>query len=429
MNVFTVNKHGEPMMPCHPARARELLKQKRARIYKRIPFTIQVVDREEFETQDIELKLDPGSNTTGVAIVQHNPKEAKTVWQANLRHRGQQIKDDLEKRRGIRRGRRNRKTRYRKARFDNRKREEGWLPPSLVSRVDNVVTWAKRLLKYLPITSIAVETVRFDTQKMMNPEISGVEYQQGELMGYEVREYLLEKFKRSCVYCGITDVPLEVEHIVPKSRGGSNRVFNLTLSCRDCNLEKGNKPLEQFITDADHRQKILQWAKQPLTDAAAVNATRYRIGNEVKKLGVPVSFWSGGRTKKNRIHRGYPKDHWIDAACVGSGEEEVVVNPYAPVLEIKATGRGSRQMCRTNKYGFHRTKAKAVKRIHGFQTGDMVELSQDTGKYRGTFQGKVVVRNSGTFDIVTTERKISATWKKFRLLQRFDGYQYSIASA
>jgi hypothetical protein len=173
---------------------------------------------------------------------------------------------------------------------------------------------------------MVVETVRFDLQKMQNPEMTGVEYQQGELAGYEVRQYLLEKWGRRCAYCDKENVPLEVEHIVPKSRGGTDRVSNLTLSCRSCNLEKGNRSIEEFLSHRpDRLHRILAQARKPLKDAAAVNATRWAIGKALKSFGVPVRFSSGGRTQYNRSIQGYSKDHWIDAACVGDTGENVFV--------------------------------------------------------------------------------------------------------
>jgi hypothetical protein len=194
--VLVLDAKKKPLMPCHPARARELLNKSRAAVYKRYPFTIILKDRVGGDVQPVELKLDPGSKTTGIALVGYFERGLEIVFGANLEHRGHSIKKDLQSRRANRRARRNRKTRYRPARFNNRRRPKGWLPPSLMSRVFNVETWAFRLQKLIPITSIAVETVRFDTQKMQNNEVSGVEYQQGELAGYEVREYLLEKWGR-----------------------------------------------------------------------------------------------------------------------------------------------------------------------------------------------------------------------------------------
>jgi hypothetical protein len=131
-------------------------------------------------------------------------------------------------------------------------------------------------------------------------------------------EYILEKWQRRCAYCGAENVPLEIEHVVPKSKGGSNRVSNLTLSCRDCNEQKDNRPVQEFLAGKPEAlKKILSGLKWPLNDAAAVNATRYAIRNALKKLNSPVSFWSGGRTKFNRTGQNHPKAHWIDAACVG----------------------------------------------------------------------------------------------------------------
>ncbi|MEK7486074.1 MAG: RNA-guided endonuclease IscB, partial [Planctomycetota bacterium] len=334
--------------------------------------------------------------------------------------RGHTIRHSLESRRGVRRGRRSRHTRYRPPRFLNRTRPEGWLSPSLMSRVFNVATWAKRLLGFLPISSMAIETVRFDFQKMLNPEITGVEYQQGTLEGYEIREYLLEKFKRTCVYCKKKEIPLQIEHMVPKSRGGTNRVSNLTLACEKCNSKKGTQTAEEFGYSEVQKQ-----AKTPLKDACAVNATRYKVGEVLKALGLPVSFWSGGRTKFNRCAQGYKKDHWIDAACVGKTGEKVSIQNKLTALEITAMGRGSRQMCLMNRYGFPRTKAKKLKSVHGFQTGDIVKAVVPSGKKKGSYFGRVAIRESGSFNIKTKGATIEGiSWKYCRKLQAVDGYAY-----
>jgi len=265
-------------------------------------------------------------------------------------------------------------------------------------------------------------------QKMQNPEISGAEYQQGTLAGYEVRNYLLEKWHRKCVYCGEEGVPFEIEHIRPRSRGGSNRISNLTLSCHPCNQKKGALPVEEFVKDPKVLAKLMAQAKAPLKDAAAVNATRYAIGNAVRASGLPTNFWSGGRTKFNRVRQGYPKDHFIDAACVGTSGEKVSIPVGFQALGIKAMGRGTRQTVRTDKYGFPRGKAGRIKRVHGFQTGDLVRLIQPKGKYAGTYTGRLAgIRATGTFDIQTgagKTGKISASYKNFSLLQRGDGYSY-----
>jgi 5-methylcytosine-specific restriction endonuclease McrA len=414
--VFVLDKNKEPLASCHPARARQLLKKERAAVYRMHPFTIILKDREGGDVQGIELKIDPGSQTTGIAVIQQNKRGKRVVWAANLQHRGLAIKDALLKRRQIRHSRRSRKTRYRQPRFNNRTRPKGWLPPSLRSRVGNVETWIRRLLSFAPITSIAVETIRFDMQKIDNPEISGIEYQQGELQGYEVREYLLEKWGRKCAYCGNQGVALEVEHITPKSRGGSNRVSNLTIACTFCNQEKGNRTAAEYGFPEIEAQ-----AKRPLKDAAAVNAIRYAIGQMIKSFGLPVSFWSGGRTKYNRIRQGYSKAHWIDAACVGETGANIHIPPNLTPLLIKTVGRGRRQMCLMDKYGFPRTKPKQFKRVKGFQTGDIVEATVITGKQAGRHVGRVAVRATGSFRVGQAD---GINWKYCRLIQRADGYEY-----
>ena len=169
-------------------------------------------------------------------------------------------------------------------------------------------------------------------------------------------------------------------------------------------------------------------AKAPLKDAAAVNAIRYAIGNALKKFGLPVSFWSGGRTKKNRISQGYAKDHWIDAACVGETGAAVHIPDGMRSLIITATGRGQRQVTRTDRHGFPRGKAGRVKRVNGFQTGDFVKLIQPKGKYAGVHVGRLAgIRSTGTFDIAANVGKFSANWKNFVLIQRGDGYAYAYA--
>jgi 5-methylcytosine-specific restriction endonuclease McrA len=414
-------------MPCHPARARELLNKKKAKIYRMQPFTIILLNRDDGKIQDTELKIDPGSKTTGISLVAKFKRGLQVVWACNLNHRGHKIKDSLDSRRAIRRSRRQRNTRYRKPRFDNRRRPDGWLPPSLQSRVDNVVHISKKLTKFTPVSSIAVETVRFDTQKMQNPEISGCEYQQGELFGYEVREYLLEKWGRQCAYCGKSEIPLEVEHIIPKSKGGSNRVDNLTLACTRCNIKKGSQDLEKFLKDKNKIKMLKSKAKNSLRDTASVNSTRHAIGTSLKQLQVPISFWSGGRTKHNRIKQSYKKDHWIDAACVGENGVNVIISLKHQPLLIEACGRGSRQQCRVDAYGFPRTSPKSKKLVFGFQTGDLVIAKVPSGKQKGIHLGRVAVRSTGNFNIKTMDKMVQGINHRFcKSIQRIDGYMYSI---
>jgi 5-methylcytosine-specific restriction endonuclease McrA len=423
VRVFVLDKNKKPLNPTHPAKARKLLRAGRAKVFKRFPFTIILPETEGGETNDCQLKIDPGSQATGLAILQRN----RVIWGAELTHRGQQIRDELTSRRQLRRSRRNRKTRYRQPQFLNRKRPDGWLAPSLMSRVHNILTWVNRLLRICPISGISQELVRFDTQHIQNPEISGVEYQQGELVGYEIREYLLEKWGRKCAYCRAENIPLEVEHIKPKSRGGSNRVSNLTLACRPCNQAKGNQKIDQFLLGKpDIFQKILGQAKAPLKDAAAVNSTRWRLHKELKETGLPVEVGTGGLTKFNRIHQDLPKTHWLDAACVGASTPERLIIEVKKPLLIIAKGHGTRQMCRTDQFGFPIRYVPRIKHVKGFQTGDIVKAIVTKGKKIGTYWGRVAVRSSGSFNISTKIGLVQGINHKYCcLIHGKDGYTYT----
>lgn len=425
--VLVLDRNKQPLMPCHPARARELLKKGKAAVFRKHPFAIILKERDGGDTQPVELKVDPGSRTTGISLVADCKRGKKVIWAGNLNHRGLRIKKLLDARRSLRRTRRGRKTRYRKPRFNNRTRPAGWLPPSLHSRVNNVLTWGRRLQRFTPLTAVAVETVRFDMQLIGHPEICGVEYQQGTLAGYELREYLLEKWDRTCAYCGKTDVPLHIEHIHPRANGGTNRPSNLTLACEPCNTAKGTKDIRSFLASKPERlKKILVQAQRPLRDAAAVNATRYATGNALKRLGLPATFWSGGRTKVNRLRQNYLKDHWVDAACVGESGERVYIPEGINPIAISAAGRGSRLMCRPDKYGFPRTGSKGAKRINGFATGDIVKAVVAAGKKTGTYVGRVAVRATGSFNIKTEIATIQGIgWRHCQLVHRSDGYSYA----
>ena len=189
--VFVVDTHKQPLTPIHPGRARLLLKAGKAAVLKKYPFTLILkVPVEQPAVQSLRLKVDPGSRTTGIALV--DDQHGTVLFAAEVSHRGQAITAALAARRGVRRSRRARHTRYRPRRFANRRRAPGWLAPSLMSRVRNIETWVQRLRRLCPITAISMELVRFDTQAMENPTIEGCEYQQGTLAGYELREYLLE---------------------------------------------------------------------------------------------------------------------------------------------------------------------------------------------------------------------------------------------
>lgn len=446
VSVFVLDRGGKPLMPCSEKRARKLLAADRARVHRLHPFAIRIVDRRLEEViakngmQPMRLSLDPGSKTTGLALArieQSVDPETGEIGEPvmhisflmELVHRGAQIRKELQSRAALRRGRRSRKLRYRAPRFDNRTRPEGWLAPSLQHRLLTTMTWVRRLRRLAPVTHLAQELVRFDMQAMENPDIEGLGYQRGTLAGYELGEYLLAKWGRTCAYCDKTDVPLEKDHIVPRSKGGSDRVSNLALACRPCNQRKNNRDVGEFLShDPARLKRVLSQAKTPLKDAAAVNATRWALFEALKRTGLPMETGSGGRTKFNRRRLGIPKTHALDAACAGVVAD--VRRPAQPALQVRCNGRGSRSRTRNDAYGFPRGYLMREKSVRGFRTGDMVRASVPAGKKAGVHVGRVAVRATGSFNIQTPAGVVQGiSHKHCTLLMRGDGYAYSTAAS
>ena len=464
--VFVLDKNKVPLMPCHPARARELLTKGRAAVYRTAPFTIILKDRtvEDSVLQPLELKLDPGAKTTGIAInawFKTNPenKQATLIFGANLTHKAFQIKDALAKRAILRRSRRGRKCRYREKRFNNRKnKKEGWIAPSVQSIVNNIDTWIKKLIKLAPIKFISAEINKFDSQKLQNPFISGVQYQQGTLIGYQIRQYLLEQYDYTCIYCGAKNIPLEVDHVIPRTKSGSNRVSNLVISCKPCNLAKSNLDLNQFVKDPKKLAIIKAGLKKPLRASAYVNIIRKKLVLLIESYGLPYLLGDGATTKFNRTKQGYLKDHFIDAACVNEGAgSNVYIKPGFKPLLIKAMGRGDHQVSHVDKYGFPTGEPARGKRFFDFTSGDIVQFTHTLT--RRSF--RINPRKTGTFNIIDLELRVilkfkdqklskqklnqlvtkiktmtktqvktlklpaSVNHKNLKLVQRNDGYKYS----
>jgi 5-methylcytosine-specific restriction endonuclease McrA len=440
--VFVLDDDRKPLAPCSPARARELLHKGKASVFRRYPFTITLnrkIPQSDIGTEHLTLKVDPGSKTTGIAIVLEGKYSTKCVFGLNLIHRGQDIVNKLISRTQTRKVRRSRNTRYRKPRFLIRTKPKGWIPPSLQSRVNNIQTWSDRLLRLCRLDSSAVETVSFDTQKMENPDISGKEYQQGTLHDFEVKEYLLHRYNHTCQYCnGVSkDYILEREHIYPRSKGGSNRLSNLTLSCRSCNLAKNAETLEDWLAYEKLRssklnkarvvgiERVMKGVKPPLRDATAATIVSQRTVEYLSDLGLRPEIASGYQTKYNRTKQGYRKDHWIDAACVGVRGIGTVIPKKMACLTAKAQKCNNRQMCLSDKYGFPRTSPKGPSTIYGFSTGDSVKANAPSGKYAGTWNGRVAVRSTGFFDIHTSKGVVTVNYKTCKVMHKRDGYSYT----
>jgi len=424
--ILVVDTHRQPLHPCTPARARLLLKQGKAAVLRRYPFILILrAAHADAGRTPLRLKIDPGSKTTGLAVV--NDASGEVIWAAELTHRGEAVHAALVKRRAVRRSRRSRHTRYRKPRFANCRRKSGWLPPSLVSRRENVLTWVARLRRWCPIAALSLEVVKFDTALLQDPTLQGEAYQRGTLWGCELREYVLCKWNHRCAYCGVTNVPLALDHVLSRSCGGSDRESNRLPACHGCNQRKGNSSIEEFLQARPAvLQRIQAQLKTPLTDAAAVNTLRWALYERLRATALPVEVGSGGRTKWNRVSRGLPKTHWLDAAAVGASTPAVLHAGQVIPWLIWATGRQRRQMCLVDERGFPRARAKISSRVRGFRTGDMVRAVVPTGKKVGIYLGRVAVRASGSFNITTNAGTIEGIAAKYiTAIHRSDGYRYT----
>ena len=424
MKVFVVDKNLKPCDPVNSAVARILLREKKATVYKRFPFVIKLKVISNIEPQGLQLKIDPGSKVTGLAIV--NQGTGEIIFGAELEHRGWLVKKRLKTRHLARRFRRYQKIRFRQQRYLNKTKPKGWLPPSLMSRIYNIETWTNRLKSYSFIVGISLEYCKFDMQKMMNSNITQREYKRGELFGFEVREYLLQKYNWTCIYCGAKGVPLQVEHVIPKSKGGTNRVSNLVIACEKCNRKKGSYTIEYFLRDnINLLNNIKAGCKLSLTDASAINSTKVELLRKLQRTELPVELSTGVVTSYNRHKQGLTKTHWIDAACVGNNTP-VLTNIELNPLIIKACGHGNRRMSMFDKYGFPKRFYSREKMRYGFQTGDIVKINIIKGKNLGQHMGRVTVNKRPYFDLPSAR---GFAIKGMILLQKADGYSYSFRKA
>ncbi|KAB8319201.1 HNH endonuclease [Tolypothrix campylonemoides VB511288] len=423
--VFVIDTNQKPLQPCSAAVARKLLLRGKAAMFRRYPAVI--ILKKEVDSvgkPKIELRIDPGSKYTGFALVDSKDNADFIIWGTELEHRGAAICKELTKRSAIRRSRRNRKTRYRKKRFERRK-PEGWLAPSLQHRVDTTLTWVKRICKFVPIMSISVEQVKFDLQKLENSDIQGIEYQQGTLAGYTLREALLEHWGRKCAYCDVENVFLEIEHIYPKSKGGSDKFSNLTLACHKCNINKGNKSIDEFLL-SDHKrlEQIKLHQKKTLKDAAAVNATRKKLVTTLQEktfLNVLVS--DGASTKMTRLSSSLAKRHWIDAGCVNT--TLIVILKTLQPLQVKCNGHGNKQFVTMDAYGFPRKSYEPKKVRKDWKAGDIIRVTKKDGTM---LMGRVKKAAKKLVYIPFGGKEASFSSENAKAIHRSDGYRYSFAA-
>lgn len=403
--VYVLNKEGKPLMPCSEAKARKLLKTKKAHIVNYCPFTIQLDIDCENKTQDITLGVDAGSKTIGLSAT----TETKELYASNVELRNDIVKL-LSDRRALRSSRRSRKRRYRKARFNNRvkSKKKGWLAPSILNKIDTHLKVIANVYKILPITKLVIEVASFDIQKIKNPEISGEDYQQGEQLNFwNIREYVLFRDNHECQCCHgkSKDSILNVHHIESRKTGG-NSPSNLITLCETCHK-------------AYHRGEVQLNLKRgkSFRDAAFMGIMRWSLYNNLKELYPNVHLTYGYITKHTRIEYNLPKDHYVDARCISGNPQ---ATPLGYVYYQRKVRCHNRQLFKLNALSGGRWKSNQAKRVvFGFRLFDKVKTKD--GKI-GFITGR---RSSGYFSVKTFfQESISASisYKKLLLKQKGNGY-------
>ena len=400
MLVYVLNKDGQPLMPTgRCGKVRRLLRDKKAKIVKRCPFTIQLLYEADTNTQPITLGIDAGSKHIGVSAT----TEDNVLYEADV-----ELRDDIVKllstRREQRRTRRNRKTRYRKPRFNNRKKLEGWLAPSVRQKVDCHLQVIANVHKLLPITNVVIETASFDIQKIKNPDVSGTDYQQGDQLGFwNVREYVLFRDGHTCQCCKgkSKDPVLNVHHIESRKIGG-DAPNNLITLCESCHsgYHNGTVKLPKTI----HRGMSFR-------DAAFMGIMRWKVYDRLKELYPDVSLTYGYITKNTRIENNLPKEHCIDARCI-SGHPNA--EPLGYTFFQKKVRCHNRQIHKStiNKGGYRKLN-QAPYTVFGFRLWDKVIYKKEEGFVQGR-------RSSGYFQLKKLDGSIitaSASCKTLRLIE------------
>lgn len=414
-----LDQNGKPLMPTKRlGKVYRLLKTKKAHIVSYEPFTIQLdYEPDTHIIQPMTLGVDSGAIHSGYAVA----NEQREYYNAEVIARDN-ISKNISDRSMYRRNRRSRKTRYRKPRFNNRKnKKRGWLPPSLEQKVAVQLNEIDHIHRHFPIETIIVEVAEFDIQKIKNPDISGKDYQQGTLQGYNIRNYLLEKHGRKCFYCDKEVSNFEVEHRIPKAKGGSNRIDNLTLSCHSCNQKKGTLTAEEFIKQTLPTEKVTKKLKQLPKEKllfkymAHMNATRWTLYNTIDDKYPNVKMTYGYITKYNRINAGLPKAHHIDAKCITGFAQ--VPSFDTTVVKIKMR-RHNRQLHRATFSKGHVRKAASLPTVmFGFRLYDIVMYNNHCYYIKGR-------RSTGSFTLVSVEglKDENRIYKKLALLAHTNAY-------
>ena len=428
--VYVLDINGKPLMPTERhGKVRRLLKERKAKAVKKTPFTIQLLYNSTRYTQPVTLGVDAGSKHIGLSA--STETKELLAWDVQCRT---DIPELISTRREARQARRNRKTRYRAPRFKNRARssqnqvhpeqkdaqskQKGWLAPSVEHKIDTHLNRITAVQKILPVTKIVVETASFDTQKLKNPEISGIEYQQGEQMGFwNVREYVLFRDNHECQHChGQTKDPILNVHYLESRKTGGNSPSNLTTLCETCHKEYHAK-IKAGKIKGPKDFKLPEQAES-YRDAAFMGIMRSTQLERLKKANPNIEVVNsyGYLTKNKRIELGLAKEHYNDAYCIAGN---LKARPLDKCLYLKKIRRHNRQIHKFNfSKGHMRKNNQAPHLVGSFCLFDKV-------LYQGQPCFITGRRATGYFVLKTifgeTIHK-SASTRKLTLLERADGY-------
>ena len=386
MRVFVKNMRGEPLMPCKSQKARKLLKAKKAKIISYKPFTIQLTIATGETKQDVDIGVDTGSSHIGICIRSNDKVLAK--GEITLRN---DVKSLLDTRRILRRSRRNRKTRYRKARFLNRRKPDGWLPPSIQSKINNEFMWIDRFCSLVPNPKLHIEVGKFDVAKMINPDIQGKEYQEGQTKGYyDVRYFVFARDNYTCQVCGKSKGKiLQTHHIVYRSNGGTNRADNLITVCADCHTSENHKPGSILYKWQEQHKKVKQY-KEPVF----MNIIRRRIFSKYSDAEITY----GSETVVKRKNLGLEKTHYNDAIAI-SGMTIIKENEisYFIIAQTRKKKRSLHEATprkgRNSKNTETKRNSKNTKSYKGFFLNDKVIVENKVGWISGFCNGGCYVQD------------------------------------
>lgn len=410
--VYVLSKDGKPLMPTQRhGKVRHLLKEGKAKVVKKTPFTIQLLYDSPEYTQPVTLGVDAGSKHIGISA---STKEKELLaMDVELRT---DIQEKLSTRREARRTRRGRKTRYRKPRFNNRvsTKKKGWLAPSVEHKIECHLQTVGDVCSLLPVTKIVMETASFDTQKLKNPEIEGKEYQQGDQLGFwNIREYVLFRDDHECQHCHgkSKDPVLNIHHLESRKTGG-NSPENLITLCETCHQKYHTLNKEQ------QKQWKLPKRGKSYRDAAFMGIMRWAFFDRLKEThsDIPVLMTFGYLTKNKRIKLGLTKQHYNDAYCISGN---LNAKPLDKVLFKRKIRRHNRQLHKFNpRKGGKRKSNQAPYLVKGFRLFDAVQFNNQQCFITGRrVSGYFVLK---MFDFSNIHN--SASWRNLKLIERARGY-------